>query len=77
MPNMKQTGTVNGNEFLRRRLAENKTVNVDISKFIKISKHNQEMEACKNKAEKIKKLLVKAIWFLGIVVGLLYLSNLI
>lgn len=43
---MKQTGTVNGNEFLRRRLGEdkNRTVKVDISKFMDIQEHDELIE---------------------------------
>lgn len=75
MPNMKQTGTVNGNEFLRRRLGEdkNRTVKVDPSKFIEISEHNQLMEK-KRKQFKMWKIAGFTALISEIIIGLMYIN---
>ena len=76
---MKQTGTVNGNEFLRRRLGEdkNRTVKVDPSKFVSVTEHNQKIADDKKKAEKRYKFVLIAGYtalFSTIIIGLMYIN---
>lgn len=57
---MKQTGTVNGNELLRRRLGEdkNRTVKVDISLFMDKQKHDEIMA---KESKRFKFLFISAL----------------
>ena len=57
---MKQTGTVNGNEFLRRRLGEdkNRTVKVDISLFMEKKEHDEIMA---KQSKRFKFLFISAL----------------
>jgi len=62
---MKQTGTVNGNAFLRRKLGEdkNRTVKVDINLFMEKEEHDEVMA---KQSKRFKLLFISALVLSGI-----------